>query len=97
MKLRRVLALVMALCLLMGQLPATAWAAETSATITFKDTANRTVFTMEQQVWVMDGITFTNDKATSISNVANYSNPVRCYAGSSVTIAYPGMARIEYF
>ena len=57
------------------------------ATITFEDTANRTVFTTEQQVWVMNGITVTNDKASSKSNVADYSNPARFYAGSNVTIS----------
>lgn len=60
------------------------------ATITFDDTAKRTVFTTSQQVWVENGITVTNDKAASTNNVANYSKPVRFYQGSALTVAAPG-------
>ena len=57
-----------------------------SATISFADTANRTSFSGAQQVWQQNGITVTNNKASSTNDVADYSNPVRLYAGSSVTI-----------
>ena len=66
----------------------------TQATIKFDNTANRTVFTTSQQVWVQNGITVTNDKASATSSVADYSNPVRFYQGSNVTIAYPGMTKL---
>ena len=65
------------------------------ATIDFSDTSNRIVFNDNQQVWVLNGITVTNDKANSQNKVADFSNPIRCYAGSNVTIAYPGMTSIE--
>ena len=66
-----------------------------SATISFADTANRTVFTTEQQVWVQNGITVTNDKGASTSNVADYSAPARFYKNSTLTIACNGMVKIE--
>ena len=66
-----------------------------SASISFSSTANRTTFNTSKQVWEQNGITVTNDKASSTSNVANYSNPARFYKGSKLTIAYPGMTKIE--
>ncbi len=64
------------------------------ATITFDNTEKRTEFGTEKQVWVENGITVTNNKASGDS-VANYSNPVRFYKNSEVIIAYPGMVKIE--
>lgn len=69
--------------------------ADTKATISFADTKNRTEFSTSLQVWAQNGITVTNKKASSNVDVANYSNPARFYAGSDVTIAYPGMTKIE--
>ena len=68
---------------------------EKQATISFTSTANRTEFSTTKQVWVQNGITVTNDKASASSNVADYSNPVRFYQGSNVTISFPGMTKIE--
>ena len=65
------------------------------ATISFTDTANRTVFSKTQQVWVQNGITVTNNKSGSSSDVANYSNPARFYMGSELIISYPGITKIE--
>lgn len=59
----------------------------TGKVISFADVANRTSFSTEQQVWEMNGITVTNDKASSPNNVADYSNPARFYAGSSLTVS----------
>ena len=67
----------------------------TKVTISFTDDTNRTVCTTSQQVWVQNGITVTNDKGSSTSNVADYKNPARFYKSSNLTIAYPGMTRIE--
>ena len=58
-----------------------------SATIYFDDVANRTSYSTEQQVWEQNGITVTNDKASSTSNVGDYYNPARFYKSSNVTIA----------
>ncbi|MBE6750502.1 MAG: hypothetical protein E7560_05000 [Ruminococcaceae bacterium] len=67
-----------------------------TANISFASTDNRTVFTTSQQVWVQNGITITNDKGSSTSNVANYSNPARFYKNSKLTVAHPGMTKIVF-
>ena len=63
-------------------------------TISFATTDNRVSQTKLQQVWQSAGLTFTNDKANSGTDVGNYSNPVRLYAGSTVTISCEGMTKI---
>ena len=68
----------------------------TEAKLSFSDKANRTVFTTSQQVWAQNGITVTNDKAASTSNVADYANPARFYKSSKLTIAFPGMTKIVF-
>lgn len=60
------------------------------ATISFADKAYRTEYTTSQQVWEQNGITVTNDKASSTTNVGDYANPGRFYKGSDVTIEAPG-------
>jgi hypothetical protein len=57
-----------------------------TATIYFDNVANRTAFSTEQQVWEQNGITVTNDKAASTSNVGDYYNPARFYKNSNVTV-----------
>ena len=64
-----------------------AWGEE--ATLSFEDKAQRASFSTEEQVWEQNGITFINNKASSSNNVADYANPVRLYAGSSITITAP--------
>ena len=59
-----------------------------SAVISFADVANRTSFSGDAQVWEQNGIKFTNEKAASTNNVADYSNPVRCYQNSNITIEH---------
>ena len=61
-----------------------AWAEE--ATLSFANKAQRTSFSTTKQVWEQNGVTFTNDKASSTNAVADYANPVRLYANSSVTV-----------
>ena len=56
------------------------------ATLTFDNTSKRTIFTTNQQVWEENGIIFTNNKDEISSNVADYSNPVRCYKNSEIII-----------
>ena len=56
------------------------------ATLSFADKAQRTSFSTTQQVWEQDGITFTNNKASSSNAVADYAKPVRLYAGSNVVV-----------
>lgn len=60
-------------------------------TITFDaNKTQRTSFSAEQQIWKAGDVTFTNDKASSQTAVADYSNPVRLYASSTVTISAIG-------
>ena len=63
-----------------------AWGVE--ATLSFASTAQRVSQTTTKQVWSNGGITFTNNKASSTTNVANYSNPVRLYANSEVIVEH---------
>ncbi len=63
-------------------------------TLSFENTDNRTEFSSEKQVWEQNGIIFTNEKAASTTNIADYSNPVRLYKSSSVTIAASGITQI---
>ena len=67
------------------------------ATLSFANKAQRTTFTTSQQVWTQNGITLTNDKAASTSNVADYANPARFYKSSKITIDAPGnITKIEF-
>ena len=69
--------------------------ASSTAKISFEDTANRTSFSKTQQIWEQNGIKIVNDKASSNVEVADYKNPARFYAGSNLTIYYPGITKIE--
>ena len=67
-----------------------------TATITFDDKAKRTELDTNHQVWVENGITVTNNKASSTSNVADYAKPARFYKGSELIIAVEGgITKIE--
>ena len=66
------------------------------AELSFADVANRTSFDTNAQVWEQNGITVTNNKASSTSNVADYSNPARFYKSSSLTVECAGMTKIEF-
>lgn len=59
-----------------------------AATISFADVANRTEFSGERQVWAQNGVTVTNNKASSKNAVADHLNPARFYMSSSLTIEY---------
>ena len=58
-----------------------------TATIDLNNAENRVSFTTEQQVWKANGITVTNDKGASTSNVGDYTSPARFYKSSNLTIA----------
>ena len=59
-------------------------------TLTFDNTSKRTEFSTKKQVWTENGITLTNEKSSSTSNVADYSNPARFYASSSIVVEAGG-------
>ena len=65
-------------------------AAEVTGTLTFDNTAKRTTFTSNQQVWEENGVIVTNDKASSTNAVADYAKPARFYQGSKLTVAVDG-------
>ena len=67
---------------------------EANATISFADTTHRVSLSTSAQVWAQSGLTVTNNKASSGTNVADYSNPARFYKSSTVTIEFPGMTQI---
>ena len=69
----------------------------TSATIYFNNTANRVSWDANSQVWAQNGITVTNNKGASTSNVADYSNPARFYKSSELIVEYTSsMTKIEF-
>jgi hypothetical protein len=63
---------------------------EVTKNLSFASTATRVSQNSTKQVWEQNGITLINDKDKSTSAVANYSNPVRLYQGSKVTITAEG-------
>ena len=65
-------------------------------TISFADKADRTEHTKEVQVWKQNGITVTNNKAASKTDVGDYGNPARFYQNSMLTVEYPGMTAIAF-
>ncbi|MEE1096297.1 MAG: FN3 associated domain-containing protein [Paludibacteraceae bacterium] len=71
--------------------------AQTAATLTFDNKAKCTSSSTSQQVWEENGITLTNDKAASSTNVAVYA-PVRLYASSAITVkcSLGNIAQIEF-
>lgn len=69
---------------------------ESSYTVSFADKSYRTSLSTEEQIWMMNGVRVTNAKASSLSDVADYSNPARFYKGSSLKIEKTNMTRIEF-
>ncbi len=59
----------------------------TESTLSFDTKDNRTSYSTESQVWTQNGITLTNNKSKSTTNVADYANPVKLYANSEVIIS----------
>ncbi len=70
-----------------------------AVTIDFGDINNRVSYSTEQQVWQQNGITVTNDKASSSNNVYNNTSSndyARFYKSSKLTVEYPGMTRLIF-
>ncbi len=67
-----------------------------TATLSFATADARVSQTTTQQVWKQNGITFTNDKASSSNDIIDSKNPVRLYKGSKVTIEFPGIRKIDF-
>ena len=56
------------------------------ATLSFADATNRVEFDANHQVWSANGITLTNNKGASTSNVADYVAPARFYKSSELIV-----------
>ena len=56
------------------------------ASLSFADAANRLEWDANHQVWSANGITLTNNKGASTSNVADYVAPARFYKGSEIIV-----------
>ena len=69
---------------------------EVELKLDFSDTANRISWSTTQQVWKQNGVTLTNNKGDSTSNIADYSKPARFYKSSEVTIDCKGMKEIVF-
>ena len=97
---KKLISILLVAMLIIGMFPATAltaFAADETATITFDDNAKRTEFDTNHQIWVENGITVTNNKASSTSNVADYAKPARFYKSSTLTVAHTGnITAIEF-
>lgn len=89
---KKILSILVCVCVLLSAMVMTVSAAETSATISFADKANRTEFDSNHQVWVQNGITVTNNKAASSTAVGDYNG--RFYKDSQTIITYPNMTKI---
>lgn len=99
MKLRKVVAMLTAVMMLCCIIPFSAAAEGNSATIDFTDIANRVSYSTEKQVWAQNGITVTNDKGASTSNVGDYGGegyPARFYKNSTLMVEYVGMTKLEF-
>lgn len=71
---------------------------DVTGTITFDaDKAQRVSYSTTQQVWENDGVTFTNNKGGSSTNVGDFTNPVRLYKGSTVIISATGITQIVLY
>lgn len=94
-KISKLLSILLCLAMLLSFVPAIASAAA-SGSLSFSDPAKRTEMSADKQVWVDNGITFTNAKAESANDVKDYSAPVRLYKGSTATIAFSGIETVVF-
>ena len=67
-----------------------------TATLSFADTSSRESLSTEQQIWKQNGITLTNSKGSSTSNIVDNSNPARFYKSSTLTIEAQAMVKIVF-
>ena len=68
-----------------------------TATLTFDDKSKRTEYSTTKQVWTENGVTVTNNKGKSTTNVGDYCAPARFYKLSELIVecASP-MSKIEF-
>ncbi len=92
---KKIISILACVCLLLSVMIVPVSAAD-GVTISFADGTNRTSYSTEQQVWEQNGITVTNNKSSSTSNVRDNVNDghIRCYKGSEVIVEYPAMTAL---
>ena len=67
------------------------------AKLDFSNAANRVEWDTEHQIWSANGITLTNNKGASTSDVADYSAPARFYKSSEIIVeCEKTMTKIEF-
>lgn len=98
---KKFMSVLLAFAMVFACLPIQGGAAEedtqyTEATIDFSDVANRTGYSTTQQVWEQNGITVTNNKGSSTTNIGDFYNPVRFYKNSQLIVACNGMIQIVF-
>lgn len=84
---KKLISILLVAMLVIGMFPAIVSAEAVTETITFD--ANKTQRVSQNstsQVWKSEHITFTNNKGSSSTNVADYTNPVRLYGKSELVI-----------
>ena len=70
---------------------------ENEATLSFTDANNRVSWDASKQVWKANGITLTNNKGTSTSEVADYVAPARFYKSSELIVECDhAMSKIDF-
>ena len=68
------------------------------ASLSFADAANRLEWDTNHQIWSANGITLTNNKGASTSNVADYVAPARFYKSSEIIVECDkAFSKIEFF
>ena len=68
------------------------------AALSFANKAQRTSYSTSKQVWAQNGITLTNNKSASTSNVGDYANPARFYKNSEIIVecSLGNITKIEF-
>ena len=94
---KKIASLLICLCLIISGMVITASAAESTATISFSSTSNRTSVSTSKQVWEQNGITFTNNKGSGSNINSQYYNPLRLYKNSNIVIEFASeITKIEF-
>ena len=68
-----------------------------SCTLSFANKNQRTEYSTSNQVWEQNGITLTNNKKASQTNVGDYSDPARFYKNSEIIVEFTSpIVKIEF-
>ena len=93
---KKFLSIFLAIIMIVASMPV-AFAASDIAkevSITFDDVSYRNYYSSEKQVWEQNGITVTNTKHKSSSDVTDQYGPINVKKDSKLTIEHPGITEI---